>query len=341
MAAFPARVYIPPMKIPTLSIASLVVCFTFACGGSDPSYTPNPTPTPTGDGGQKPPPKWNAAVGAAGTFLQSLDGAAWSTRTLAQEDLLAVHCVSSSLGWAAGAGGLLLRTGDAGQTFTRLNTGTKATLRAVHFAADPAALGLVAGDGGTLLISRDGGDHWTRAAATTFATLHGVAIADAGRLLMAVGDGGVLILSGDGGASWTVRALSGLGDLRGVAASADGGLLLFADSRGGVWESRDRGVSLKKTATATAPLKALSLAEDGVHALAAGSAGAALSRDAAGWRALSTGTQVDLHAALWNRDGRQFLAGDRGTLLGSADSGATWQQAALVTDAAIYGMEDF
>ncbi|MDP9000750.1 MAG: hypothetical protein M3O46_11630, partial [Myxococcota bacterium] len=170
-----------------------------------------------------------------------------------------------------------------------------------------------------------------------------VAVAPDAGIMMAVGDGGVVLRSYDAGETWTKSAIPGGSDLRGVASDAGAHLLLAVDASGWVWSSQDTGLQFVHAASALGPLETIAIMADGSHAIAAGARGAVLEWAAGtGWEAASSGTDVDLHAALITGDdgSRHYVAGDTGMLLGSSDWGKSWSRVAVDTDGALFSLDD-
>ena len=82
------------------------------------------------DGGQA------IAVGGSATVLKTADGALWQVQhsvSGAMSSLEAVQFVDANTGYAVGAGDLVLKTTDAGATWTSLTTGTFTTFNDVFF----------------------------------------------------------------------------------------------------------------------------------------------------------------------------------------------------------------
>lgn len=98
-----------------------------------------------------------------------------------------------NVGWAAGRGGVLMRTEDRGTTWTLASTGTQMTLNDLFFISPTQ--GWIAGWMGTLLKTTDGGKRWQRASAGTRNDLFGIHfvndqqgwISGSGDLILAIG----------------------------------------------------------------------------------------------------------------------------------------------------------
>jgi len=112
----------------------------------------------------------------------SLAGATWGARpSPVTTALFALSMGDASVGYAVGAAGTVVRTGNGGLTWARRATGlpSSTTLRAVF--AKVALVGnqlvdfvVAAGDGGLIVSSEDGGATWTTHQSCTTNTLHAV-----------------------------------------------------------------------------------------------------------------------------------------------------------------------
>lgn len=134
-------------------------------------------------------------------------------RPLADAPLHSVQFVDLREGWAAGADGVVWHTVDGGKSWERQPTGTRATLRAVHFVT-PYTGWAVGRDeqpagqesNGVVLITTDGGLKWTRLNDRSLPGLQVVRFFDEATGIVA-GDGSDLSPAGvfvtkDGGRTW-------------------------------------------------------------------------------------------------------------------------------------------
>lgn len=133
-------------------------------------------------------------VGERAIYYRTADGA-WIGSGRA-ETLYGVHLVDETTGWAVGTNGTILKTSDAGASWTAQASGTTATLYDVHFV--DRLRGWVVGAGGTILATRDGGTTWQPQESGVSADLRGVWFtgADEGWV---VGGGGVILRTTTGG----------------------------------------------------------------------------------------------------------------------------------------------
>ena len=299
-----------------------------------PTTTAHPAPTTPPGGGTG----WQSVVGDSGFFSQTFNGTTWGGETLAAGSVNAISCVGTTVGWAAGAGGFIGHTRDSGASWQAERSFTGATLNGIKFSS--TTHGVVAGDDGAVAFTNDGGETWTAAASGVNVALHGVTLAYG--QAFAVGDHATALRSLDNGVTWAASTVEGATDLVSVATDDTAGIVIAADAAGSVFESRDHGASFERAFSAGGALSSVSFARDATHALAVGAGGAAFARDAQGvWSRLASGTRADLHAALVAENGTKFLvAGAGGTLLDSADFGATWTPRPLGTMLTLRALDD-
>ncbi len=254
----------------------------------------------------------------------------------------AVQFVDRSEGWAVGDDGVVWHSIDGGGTWERQKSGTRGSLRAVHFqtpytgwAVGRSELPGDAGGVGVLLRTTDGGLSWEEVGVNALPGLHFVRFFDEQSGLVA-GDGSDAFPTGifttaDGGKTW--RPVSGP-----RAASWRGGD--FSDASTGVLVGAwGRVGTVRGGAYADADLDPLggrtihAVKACGPRAVAAGDGGAVLTSGDGG----NTWAVADLPlapAALANCDfaavatvgTHVWVAGRPGTIvLHSADRGKTWE----------------
>lgn len=295
---------------------------------------------PKQDGGTTNPPRWAAAVGASGTFLQTFDHVSWQARTLSDASLFGVACVGNLDGWAVGARGSIAHTTDGGGTWTWQTSGVPVDLHGVRFG--DATHGLAVGDGGALVITNDAGAHWTTVKATSI-DLHAATIASGSGTWLAVGAKGTVLRSIDDGAIWSTSTIDGASDLRGVATDVGAHLVLVVDAAGAIWSSTDAGLHFTLETNAPASLDAIAIDDQGGPALAVGAHGTVMLRDplTRAWSLIPLEITGDLHAALVTSNGtRLYAAGDGGALFTRTNDAPTWSKVATGTTSALYGLED-
>src|SRR5262249_12779971 len=148
-------------------------------------------------------------------LLTSLARAA-DLRQFGDAPLYAVQFVDRLEGWACGADGVVWHSIDGGKTWERQPTGTRATLRALHFLTPYTGFAVGreelphGGSVGVVRATSDGGSKWATLSDKQLPGLNAVKFFDEKRGLVA-GDGsdqfptGVFVTT-DGGNSWHAAA---------------------------------------------------------------------------------------------------------------------------------------
>lgn len=248
--------------------------------------------------------------------------------------------------WAVGYWGSVLRSDDAGRTWTSVATPTHATLYGVSFA--DARHGWIVGQAGTLLRTSDGGDTWSaqpvmlRVAGAAPEPLHtnlfGVA-AVSPSAAWAVGDLGVVLRCRDG-ESWERVRISEqvLGEenvpdrIFNAVAFNDPAHGWIVGEFGTTLRTSDGGESWQGARSFVDGVEDLYLfdvsAPDPQHAAVVGLAGSALFTEDGGatWRARNVDTSAGLFGVVWS-DGSASAVGDRGEVYTSSDGGRRWVSA--------------
>jgi hypothetical protein len=161
--------------------------------------------------------------------------------------------------------------------------------------------------------------------------------------IVAVGERGAIFRSSDNGLTWHAAASLATATLTGVAFAADGtrgwavghdALILTTTDAGRTWQQQWQGENL-----ADSFLDVLAL--DAHRALAVGAYGLSVTTSDAGktWTRRKI-SDADYHFNRLSRGptGTLYLAGEHGTLLRSADNGATWQRIPAAYEGSFYGI---
>jgi len=273
----------------------------------------------------------------------ALDPAHLETWKLPKASLFAVASHGDSV-WACGYWGTILRSSDAGKTWSQSDTPTAETLFAISFADDKS--GFAVGANGSILRSTDGGATWTKQTVQVpdemggtralDVNLFGVAALSA-TSAVAVGDLGTVLRTRDG-ATWeklsfdaTTYADDNVPDriLNAVVFTSptDGWIggefatLLRTHDGGETW------TGARQISGAPSDLYLFNVSAGDGSAAAVGLAGGVLVANAEGteWTSHSVDTTAGLFAIAWQGQ-RGVTAGDRGVLFVTSDGGATWKE---------------
>lgn len=273
----------------------------------------------------------------------ALDPARLETWKLPKASLFAVASHGENV-WTCGYWGTILRSSDAGRTWSQPDTPSAETLFGISFADDKN--GFAVGANGSILRSTDGGATWTKQAVEVAdetggtrpldVTLFGVAAISATKAF-AVGDLGMVLRTNDG-ATWqqvpfdaTTYADDNVPEriLNGVVFTSptDGWIggefatLIRTRDGGETW------TGARQITGAPGDLYLFNVSAGGGSAAAVGLAGGVLVGNADGteWTSHSVETSAGLFAIAWQGQ-RGITAGDRGVLFITSDGGATWSE---------------
>ncbi|HEX8558370.1 MAG TPA: YCF48-related protein [Pyrinomonadaceae bacterium] len=287
-----------------------------------------------------------ALVSCAAVLLAACAGAAraqgegWrgGRRGVAGKDLNAVFFADSKRGWAAGDGGVVLRTRDGGQNWQRQPVATAETFNDVFFRNDDDGYLLSASQ---IFTTEDGGQTWrasTRFLPQTFGgaepELYSVRFTSKKRgwVVGSLSRGetvidSLLLSTDNGGASWQRRRLpvnSELihfdfdGDKRGWVVGS-GGRILHTRDGGETWEQQNSGTA--------AALYHVDFEGD-ERGWAVGERGAILRTQDGGrtWRAVPAPVRSTLLSVKFVNKDEGWVVGRGGVILRTDDGGETWKQ---------------
>jgi len=140
-------------------------------------------------------------VGYGGVIVKTSDGGKTFTalNSGTNQDLYAVHCISSQIAVVVGNGGTILKTIDGGLNWTPISA-TSNSLRNVYFYN--SSIGYITGGNGTVLKTTDGGLTWNTINVGTTNALYGIFFTDVNTGYLS-GLNGLILKTTNGGNSWT------------------------------------------------------------------------------------------------------------------------------------------
>jgi len=226
------------------------------------------------------------SVGERGFALVSDDeGQSWkAVATPVTRTLTGVAFKDDKVGIAVGHGASVVRTEDAGSTWTQVpleEAGTDSLLGIAHVDGDHF---IAYGAFGMLFDSTDAGRTWTRRTVISSEfDRHISQVLPVDGTLLLVAESGTLARSDDGGTTWTQLTSPYEGSYFGTLETRDHALLVFG-MRGNVYRTTDLGVT---------------------------------------WQKIETGTTTSLMSGRQLADGRILLVGNTGLVARSRDDGRT------------------
>ena len=229
-----------------------------------------------------------------------------------------VFFASSTIGFAIGSYGNVLKTADAGLTWAPISTGTGQYLFAGYFVNN--LMGWIIGDNGTIIHTADGGSNWTQQNSGTGNALRGVYFIDE-NVGIAVGDGNTILRTTNGGTAWTPITAEYIGFLSAVH-FADPLVGVIVGESNSILRTADGGLAWQTINISTES----SLTFSDVHfyqegyGIAVGRMGAIYRTSDGGltWNFQQSGTMNNLYA-LHNAGSHSTLIGRHNAILRSVD----------------------
>jgi photosystem II stability/assembly factor-like uncharacterized protein len=279
-------------------------------------------------------------------------GVGWTAerRGEAGKDLNTVFFVDSKRGWAAGDGGLVVRTRDEGRTWTRQSIATEESINDVFF-LDKEDGYLLAGN--RIYASDDGGETWRESARFPAANFGGAEpelysvrftskkrgwiVGSVSRRETVVDS--LVLQTTDGGASWQRRTVPTKSELINLDFSGDKRGWIVGAS-GVVLNTRDGGETwgLQKSGT-TATLYNVDFRGD-KRGWAVGERGTIIKTADGGetWRALKSPVRATFLGVRFANDDDGWAVGRGGVILRTGDGGETWLQQDSTTKRNLYAL---
>lgn len=184
-----------------------------------------------------------------GTIFKTIDaGETWNLQTLGSNRFYGISFPESNIGYAAGVAATIVKTTDAGASWTTLNPATSAWFSSLYFI--DANTGWVVGQNGTILKTTDGGETWITQNSGTGEWINSVFFINADNGV-ACAKNGIIIKTSNAGVSWS-QIFSGtnkslnkvyfLDESTGYIVGDDG-LLLKTTDAGNTWIQLNTGTT--------------------------------------------------------------------------------------------------
>jgi photosystem II stability/assembly factor-like uncharacterized protein len=139
-------------------------------------------------------------VGSGGKILRTDDaGASWTDQSFGTDQLRAVSAVSTDVVWAAGTNGTVLRSTDGGRSWTTLGTGAGSTVTGISALSASTAWATQGWQG--IRFTTNGGASWTQQ--TDPAGEHEQSVTALDTHTAFVGNGRGMLRTLDAGATWS------------------------------------------------------------------------------------------------------------------------------------------
>ncbi|MFA5927045.1 MAG: YCF48-related protein [Patescibacteria group bacterium] len=175
----------------------------------------------------------SSTAGVAATsagIVRTTDGwtSVWQNKSMAAINFRSISFPTTSVGFAAGDGGVIYTTADGGATWTAQTSNTVNNLRSIYFS--DASNGWAVGVSGTIMHTANGGTTWAAQTSNTANQLNAVYFTDSSNG-WAVGISGTIDHTSDGGTTWATQTSNTPNGLNSV---------FFVDSNNG-WAAGNSG----------------------------------------------------------------------------------------------------
>jgi photosystem II stability/assembly factor-like uncharacterized protein len=233
-----------------------------------------------------------------------------------------VYYTSSSDVWVVGNQGIILKSVDAGQTWTEIPSGVLTNLFGINFSS--ATNGIIVGDLGTVLSTVDGGATWVSKNIQDVTLLFDAQILTPLDYIV-VGQSGKIYKTTDGGDNWATIPSGYISSLNGIDFTSathglivgDDGTILYTINGGSSWLPRLSGIFQK-----IYDIQYVSATE----AWAVGQSGKIIVTTDGGatWAEQTSLTSADLFGLYMLDNLNGWAVGSSGTFLYTVDGGITW-----------------
>jgi photosystem II stability/assembly factor-like uncharacterized protein len=233
-----------------------------------------------------------------------------------------VYYTSPNDVWVVGNQGIILKSGDAGQTWSAIPSGVITNLFGINFSS--TTNGIIVGDLGTVLTTVDGGATWVSKNIQDVTLLFDAQILTPLDIIV-VGQSGKIYKTTDGGDNWVTIPSGYLSSLNGIDFTsathglivADDGNMLYTTNGGSSWLPRSSGIFQK-----IYDIQYVSATE----AWAVGQSGKIIVTTDGGatWSEQNSLTSSDLFGIYMLDNLNGWAVGSLGTFLYTVDGGITW-----------------
>ncbi len=279
-------------------------------------------------------------VGDYGTIMKSTNGGQiWQVTKNAGsiiEPLYATQFTTSTIGWAIGEGGKILKTTDAGTTWSNHPSPTTNDLFGIHFISP--SIGFIVGAQGTIYKTTNGGTNWIYSTPITSSILYNIYFYNS-NLGWIVGTSGKILATTNGGTTWELKTSGTTQNLYTIQfisptvgyAVGSFGMLIKSTDGGNSWQSQSSSTDFS--------LYSMHFITPS-RGWAVGSWGATVATTDGGftWAIQSSETYNDLYAVRFASSSVGWAIGDFGTIIKTTNGGTNWFPISTGNKNILYGI---
>ncbi|PIW69786.1 MAG: hypothetical protein COW08_05270 [Ignavibacteriales bacterium CG12_big_fil_rev_8_21_14_0_65_30_8] len=248
----------------------------------------------------------------------------WSkVETPTNENINAMTFVSSSIGFACGKNGIVLKTIDKGTSWTIADSSTKNILYKINFYDN--LNGLMVGEKGTILVTDNGGQSWQNIITNSQSSLFDFQYISGTSIVIAVGANGTILRSENGGYTW-IRVPSFVNELLYGVKFVNQNDGFIVGWNGEVLQSSDKGRSWNKVDKFTTNyLRSVDFVDSDIGFIVGG--GGEIYKTTNGgssWKQIPSNTISGLIKVKFIDSKNGFILGNKGEILTTSDGGEHW-----------------
>lgn len=271
-------------------------------------------------------------AGSTASLTGRLDALRWQTVAPAPTGatLTAVAWRDASTVFATGAAGTILRSADAGSSWSVVSEGYYGFPDTTRIAFDADGVGITTpGQGALIKRSVDGGLHWASVQIPSIYGSGAVAATNTGAFCLA-DDNGTILRSTDAGLSWQAAVSDTFPVVvKGMAFNTDG-VGIIVGNGGIILRSINGGANWQRVPGAAVHLAAVAFASRNV-VFVGGANGTLMRSDDAGqtWQSAASGTTLDILGLHFGSASNGVLSLPQGLVRVTTDGGSNWNPATV------------
>jgi photosystem II stability/assembly factor-like uncharacterized protein len=221
--------------------------------------------------------------------------------------------------------GQILKSSDAGVTWTEQNSNTSESLCSIHFA--DTSIGYAVGDNGTIIKTTDAGKTWINQISSTDKNLYSVYFKDVNTGFIPFYDWSIdstiLLTTADGGDNWNRKSIGTLQNPRGIT-FVNNDTAFIAGDFGGILKTTDGGNSWESSYHHGNTYLDIFFTSENTGYVVGGSGEISITENCGNdWTVLNSGTNKSLRSVFFTDVNTGYAVGSDGVILKTTNSGSS------------------
>ncbi|MBN8547133.1 MAG: T9SS type A sorting domain-containing protein [Ignavibacteria bacterium] len=271
-------------------------------------------------------------LGSSGIQYNTVDsGQTWTKKTnsITSKNLNSIYTLDRVTIWAAGVGGVIIKSTDGGNSWISLTSGLTDTIKDLKFVS--ALTGYFVAKNKIYKTTDSGVTWFLNYTASTNIYLNEISALNENEIIV-VGSSKNTYYTTNGGISWLNIAVGTAGDLNSIHYSGTS-VAYCAGTTGKIFKTADKGNSWSVAVTAVGTINSIWFSTPAIG-WAVGNNGKIFKSTNSGgnWDTLTSITYYHLQSVRFSDANNGIIVGNSGTILKTTDGGTTWTKSAQVTD---------